>query len=127
MTTLNKRILHFGLPGHPTDPSVSNESIQAIVTSGAEKARKAGYDVQLTFLDPEDFTSSLSNLKSELGTGKWDALVIGGGIRVAPQFVVQFEQTINIAREVAPKTRILFQAAPGDIYETVQRGFEGGI
>lgn len=103
------------------------ESIQSKVNSGAQKARDTGlYDVQLTFIDPETFSSSLSELRKELETGNWDALVVGGGIRLAPSLTPMFERIVNTAREVAPKTMLLFQMEPGDLCETVVRGFEGG-
>lgn len=123
-STPKKRALHFGLSGHPTDPTLSPSIVQYQVTEGADKAREAGYEVQTTFFSPEDFESSFERLRAELATGKWDALIIGGGVRMAPNLTPQFERTINIARTTAPETKILFQAAPGDIREVLGRGFE---
>lgn len=125
MSTPKGKILHFGLAGHPTDASVSNEKVQALVNEGAEKARAAGYEVQLTFIEVEDFPEALAALKQNLKSGNWDALVVGGGLRVAPPLTPLFEQTINVAKDAAPGMKILFQMAPGDIYETVQRGLGG--
>ena len=119
------KILHFGLAGHPTDSSISKGAVQSLVNEGADKARAAGYEAHLTFLEPENFPDCLIDLKRKLETGAWDALIIGGGLRVTPALTPQFEQTINVAREAAPGMKILFQMAPGDIFETVQRGFEG--
>ncbi|EME48335.1 hypothetical protein DOTSEDRAFT_108113, partial [Dothistroma septosporum NZE10] len=94
---------------------------QALVNEGADKARAAGYEVQLTFVDPAVFPNHLSELRQRVETGKWDALIIGGGLKNAPSLTKEFEQTVNLARTSAPKMKILFQMAPGDIYETIQR------
>ena len=119
-----KRALHFGLTGHPTDPTQSTAIVQYQVTEGADRAREAGYEVQTTFFDLDDLESSFERLQAELATGRWDALNIGGGIRLTPNLTPQFERTIGLARRTAPETKILFQASPGDIREVLRRGFE---
>lgn len=119
-----KRALHFGLTGHPTDPTQSPAIVQAKVTEGADRAREAGYEVQTTFFDLDDLESSFERLQAELATGRWDALIIGGGIRMTPGLTPEFERTVDIARRTAPETKILFQASPGDIREVLRRGFE---
>ena len=125
---MKKQILHFGLAG-PTQDSqattgMTKDSIESQVKSGAQKARDTGlYDVQLTFIEPETFATSLGELRKELETGKWDALVIGGGLRMGVPLTPMFEQVVNTSREAAPRTKVLFQMAPGDIDVTVKRGF----
>lgn len=128
MTCSSKRILHIGLAGPLTNEQstagMTAEWIQGQVNKGAEKARQAGHVVEPTFFDPPNFSEALNKIKKELESGEWDALIIGGGLRATPSLTPQFEQVVNTAREAAPKTRLLFQMAPGDVFETIQRGFE---
>lgn len=124
-----KQIIHFGLAGPLKDQQVTagmtRESIQSQVTAGADKARESGkYDVQLTFAEEDEIEQAIKDLRKELESGKWDALVIGGALRAAPPMTPNFEKVVNMWAQVAPKTKILFQMAPGDIYEVCQRGFE---
>lgn len=96
------------------------------VTSAAARAEATGlYTVRPTFFMPEDFDSTLATLREQLATGEWDALVIGGGLKMTAPLTVQFEKVVNACREVSPRTRMLFQAAPGDLDEVVERGFKG--
>lgn len=124
-----KQILHFGLAGPLNNEQITagmtRESIQSKVTAGADAAIASGkYDVQLTFAEFETLDEEIGKLRKALESGRWDALVIGGALRGAPPVLPQFEQVVNLSREVAPKTKILFQGSPGDIYEVCRRGFE---
>ncbi|KAK4634097.1 hypothetical protein CLAFUW4_01967 [Fulvia fulva] len=90
MSTPKGRILH------PTDASVSNEKIQALVKEGADKARAAGYEVPLTFVEPVDLSASMTALRQSLQSGDWDALIVSGALGVTPAYTPQFERTINM-------------------------------
>ena len=124
-----KRVLHIGLGGPINNEQVTagmtEELIRNKVMEGIDNAHKAGHHVQPTFFQPENFLEKLGEVKKELETGKWDALLVGGGMRFTPSLTPQFEQLINTARVASPGTRMLFQAAPNDVADTIKRGFEG--
>ena len=124
-----KRALHIGLAGPIDDSKVTAgmdaESVQKKVNAGAQKAHATGlYHVECTFFEPKDFAETLAELRKKLEAGTWDALIIGGGVRAIPSITPIFEQIVNASREAAPKTKMLFQMAPDDIRETLERGFE---
>lgn len=101
------------------------EQLESHVKAGAQRARDTGlYDVQLTFFHLETFEQTLSDFRKEMQSGKWDAIVVGGGLKGSPTLTPQFELVVNAARELSPRTKLLFQSAPGDIDATIQRGFK---
>jgi hypothetical protein len=57
-----------------------------------------------------------------LASAKYDCIVIGAGVRLAPQRLADFEAVINAVLKAAPATAIAFNTRPEDSADAAARG-----
>ncbi|WPH00733.1 Hypothetical protein R9X50_00356300 [Acrodontium crateriforme] len=118
----NKEALALGKPKSAAAATALKTSIAAQLDAGVEASNKAGYHVERTELNPADPTS-IAALSELLQSRKWDGFMIGYGLRGVFANTPLFEQVVNLSREVAPETRLLFSNTPDEVLVTIERSF----
>ena len=115
------RVLVIGLdpyrvPG-PWDPAPAAEGVAAGMASLAE----AGLDAHscLVGLDGSDDIEAV--VAESLGRGRWDVVLVGGGIRGRDDLLELFERVLNLVHRHAPEAAIAFNRRPDDLLAPVSR------
>lgn len=103
------------------------EVVRKTVTQDLEMVSKVdGLQLEVFYINPDN-PSSLAELMKRLKDGHggtpWDGCMIGAGLRADGSLSSLFEAVVNTIRESSPKTKILFNGAMTDHFETVQRNF----
>jgi len=114
------RVLEIGLPAESRH--VPAEVGSAKVKAGLEKSAslfKERTDIHYEHCDcePEDLSPAITALKKE----KWDAVVVGNGVRSNLPLTYFFEQLIDAIRKEAPQCHIVFNTSPINSIEAVDR------
>ena len=123
----DKRVLLVGL-----DPAFVDFSIPALAASGitAETIRAGlqgdgatlgglGYQADVLWVD--DGATAERVLRERLGATRYDAVMIGAGLRTLPPYALLFEVLVNAVRDAAPQAKFAFNANPADTAQAVQR------
>jgi len=97
--------------------------LQTGLATSLSHAAGAGYEISNIELDPSNPSSSLARLRERLGERRWDGLLIGFAVRGSKEYTPMFEGAVNLTREMAPGTRLLFGVSPGDLMDTLERSF----
>jgi len=129
MTSDRKSILTATL-GHLTASALAQVSlsgtphdIQATIAASIIAANKAGFDIYTFEVNPQDIEVSLSRLKEQLQSQHWDGLLIGFAIRGEKESTPLFEGLVDVCRQAAPGTKLLFGSGPYDLMATLRRNF----
>ncbi|KAK3074634.1 hypothetical protein LTR53_002779 [Teratosphaeriaceae sp. CCFEE 6253] len=99
------------------------EKIAAMIQASIQQANDAGFDVDNFAVNPADPGDSIQRLEDKLRSRHFDGLLIGWGIRGNQEYTPLFEAVVHAAKEVTPRTKMLFGNAPDDLYNTLQRNF----
>jgi hypothetical protein len=115
------RVLVIGLDPHrvpgPWDPNPVANAIAAGLARFAEHG--VGVRACLFGLDGSD---DIEGVVSEaLRSGRWECVVVGGGVRTADDQLERFERMINLVRRLAPDAAIAFNSTPADIFDAAAR------
>ncbi|KAF7964960.1 hypothetical protein HWV62_1312 [Athelia sp. TMB] len=118
-------VLHIGLPwDHPEvaklvpDPTVIRDGLTAVAAS----IRGAGYTYDFFPIGPDDAVAR-DALVAQLREKKYDGVIIGFGVRGAPELTVFFEKTVNAIKDALPTAKLLFNSSPLSTLDAVTRNF----
>jgi cobyric acid synthase len=127
---MTKHILIIGLSQAPPQSSDdakaaagSPSELRAKIMATVEKARSAGYELEVKQTEAADLPTTIVEMREKLQGRTWDGYVIGFGLRGLPEYSEAFEQLVNSARELAPKTKLGFNSSPADLMATIERMF----
>jgi hypothetical protein len=129
MSTPRRSVLVAALGGSVNqDPALlerfgGEDGIKKAIVASIHRAKEAGFDVSNIALNPTDIEDSRKRLEEKLKSQDWDGLLIGFGIRGNKDYTELFEEAVNLAKDVTPRTRLLFGKSPDDLYATLQRNF----
>lgn len=70
-------------------------------------------------LTPEEWVPC----RDALRTHRYDAVIVGSGLRLIPDQTAVFEAVVNTIRTLAPATPMLFNEGPGTNIEALERTF----
>jgi hypothetical protein len=68
--------------------------------------------VQLCWIDLG--ATAEATVAGYLAQTRFDCVVFGAGVRLAPAHTILFEKLINLVHERAPQTKLAFNTNPGD-------------
>ncbi|WP_040809884.1 hypothetical protein [Nocardia concava] len=94
------------------------EVVLAGIAAEDERIRELGYAVERCHITPD---TDLQVVRERLTSNKWDAVLIGAGLRTRPQALLLFEQVLNLVHELAPGARIGLPDGPTGAADAVQR------
>ena len=120
------RVLAMGLDPEVVDfsrsliPGLTKESLTAAIDAERVKLEALGYRVRMLLIDTGKTAEAV--VRQALEQEGYDCIMIGAGVRVAPDQFLLFEKLINVIhRHAAPSTKICFNTRPDDSAEAVQR------
>ncbi len=106
-----------------SDPAYARGRNAAAVRAGLEvdeaQLKALGYDAELCLIDFGETAETV--LRQRLGQTSFDCILIGAGVRLAPQNTRLFEKLVNIAHTEAPQAKLCFNTEPTDTAEAIQR------
>ena len=111
----------FSDPALP--PGFDAAKIHAGITIGMQQMINRGWEADLCLVQPD--SSATAAVKQRLATTAYDAVVIGGGIRIPPKSLLLFERLVNAVHQAAPATAIAFNTVPQDTADAAARWIAG--
>ena len=123
----DKKVLVIGLDPDFVDFSapqiaasgITADKIRAGLEGDGERLNGLGYQTDILWIDDGDTAERV--LRDRLGRSRYDAVLIGAGLRTLPPYALLFEALVNAVHEAAPQARFAFNTNPADTAEAVQR------
>ena len=132
MTSSNqtRRVLFIGQQPETVDfsdpalpPGFDAAKIHAGIAIGMQQMADRGWEADLCLVPPD--ASATDAVKQRLVATAYDAVVIGGGIRIPPKSLLLFERLVNAVHQAAPAAAIAFNTTPQDTADAAARWLEG--
>ncbi|KAI1824876.1 hypothetical protein F4861DRAFT_223130 [Xylaria intraflava] len=126
----HKRVLLAGfVPGVAAPASFyerfgSGENVKTELIADHARITRAGITPVVFHLDPSQQEKHLKDFEAHLQEGKYDAIIIGAGVRVHPDYTVLFETLVNLCHTVAPNIPLLFNDGPSGSSKALERVFK---
>lgn len=112
----------FSDPSLP--PGFDAEKINAGIAVAVTKIHKRGWDGDTCMITPD--SAGRAMLETQLGSARYDCVVIGGGLRIPPKGLELFEMVVNAVHKAAPGATIAFNTRPDDTAEAAARALASG-
>ncbi|KAI0405341.1 hypothetical protein F4802DRAFT_562738 [Xylaria palmicola] len=126
---VHNRILIIGFQSDISIPQYfrelfgTSEEIRAKLDADHARIQRAGIQPVVFHLDPLEKEKGLRRLEALLQEGQYDAIGIGAGVRLHPEYTSLFETIVNMCVAAAPGVPLLFNDGPGASAETIERVF----
>lgn len=121
--TSDKKVLLTGWNPDAVDyskwPGLTPEKLLAGLERDRDKLNSLGYEAVLGLIDNAD--TAANTLTDLLKQQSYDCVLIGAGVRTIDEYILLFEQLINVVHQYAPRARICFNTGPFDSVAAVQR------
>jgi hypothetical protein len=110
-----------GDPEAPSEafPTVTSEQVRAGLEATAAELASLGLDFETCLLDRGEAPEEV--FREVVSRGRYDIIVIGGGVRLEPAMTHLFEKLVNIARTHTPESVLCFNTGPDTTVEAVRR------
>jgi hypothetical protein len=123
----DKKVLVIGLDPDFVDFSapqiaasgITADKIRAGLEGDGERLNGLGYKTDILWIDDGDTAERV--LRDRLAQARYDAVLIGAGLRTLPPHALLFEGLVNAVHEAAPQARFAFNTNPADTAQAVQR------
>jgi hypothetical protein len=123
MATARKNAILIGLDPATVDyskwPGLSADKLVAAMNADKQRLAELGIAGQVCFVDPGGTPEA--TVSDALREVKYDVVLIGAGVRTAPDHFLLFEKLVNVAHRLAPEARLCFNTGPTDSVAAVQR------
>lgn len=114
---LDPEVIDYSSPDFAQFPGLSKDSLRAANSDNVAGLRAAGYDVDNCLVDFG--AAGADKARRWLEAKRYDAVLIGAGIRLVAGNTLLFESILNVAHATQPDCRFVFNRAalstPGDI------------
>ncbi|MCW2664989.1 MAG: hypothetical protein JWP83_6141 [Mycobacterium sp.] len=114
---LDPDVIDYSSPEFAQFPALSKETLRAANDDNVAGLRAAGYDVDNCLIDFG--TAGAEKARQWLAGKRYDAVLIGAGIRLVASNTLLFESIVNAAHAAQPGCRFVFNraalATPGDV------------
>ena len=121
-----KRVLFIGQQPETVDfsdpalpPGFDAAKIHAGIAIGMRQMADRGWSADLCLVPPDASAADL--VRQRLAATAYDAVVIGGGIRIPPKSLPLFERLVNAVHQAAPAAAIAFNTTPQDTADAAGR------
>jgi hypothetical protein len=121
-----KRVLFIGQQPETVDfsdpalpPGFDAAKIHAGIAIGMQQMADRGWAADLCLVAPD--ASATEDVKQRLSAVSYDAVVIGGGVRIPPRSLLLFERLVNAIHQAAPAAAIAFNTTPQDTADAAAR------
>jgi hypothetical protein len=114
---LDPDVIDYSAPDFARFPGLSRDTLRAANDDNVAALRAAGYEVDNCLIDFG--TPGAKKARQWLAAKRYDAVLIGAGIRLVASNTRLFESIVNTAHATQPGCRFVFNRAavstPGDI------------
>ena len=124
-----KRVLFIGQEPETVDfsdpalpPGFDAAKIHAGIAIGMKQMADRGWAADLCLVPPDATAEEM--VRQRLGATAYNAVVIGGGIRIPPKSLLLFERLVNAVHRAAPVAAIAFNTSPQDTADAAARWVE---
>lgn len=124
-----KRVLFIGQQPETVDfsdpalpPGFDAAKIHAGIAIGMQQMADRGWAADLCLVPPD--ATADETVTRRLAATAYDAVVIGGGIRIPPKSLLLFERLVNAVHRAAPAAAIAFNTTPQDTADAAARWME---
>jgi hypothetical protein len=100
-------------------PQLTPELIRAYIEAEMARVRDLGFEVDARLIAPGE--AAETEVEAVLRAKSFACVVIGAGLRDAPEHLLLFETILNLVHRLAPDARIAFNTTPADTAEAVRR------
>jgi hypothetical protein len=121
------RILLLGLDPETVDysdpalpPGMSAEKVRAGIAVALKQFTERGWESEVCFIRPDETAGP--TVEHQLGSSRYECVVIGAGVRLPPRGLALFEAVINAVHKAAPDAAIAFNTRPDDSADAAARG-----
>lgn len=114
---LDPDVIDYSSPAFAQFPGLSNDTLRAANDDNVAALRTAGYHVDNCLIDFG--AAGAAKARQWLDASRYDAVLIGAGVRLVPSNTLLFESIVNAAHVTQPGCRFVFnytaQSSPDDI------------
>jgi len=103
-------------------PGVDPDAVAPAFEQARRRADEEGVELVECLIALDD--SADAQLDASLKDGRWDCIVIGGGMRKPDAVVELFEYVVNLAIRTAPSVPLAFNTSPADTVESALRALK---
>lgn len=108
-----------------TVPGYDPDAIAAAIEQGSRLAAELGLAEELLLVDFTELDGrAQAKIAERLRQKQYDCVVVGGGIRKAPELLEVFQQVVNLVHWHQPNAAIAFNSGPGESADWVLKALE---
>lgn len=118
---LDPDVIDYASPDFAQFPGLSRERLRAANDQNVSALRGAGYDVDNCLIDTGD--AGAEKARQWLTARRYDAVLIGAGIRLVAANTLLFETIVNAAHTLQPGCRFVFNRAAAATPDDIRRHY----
>src|ERR1700757_3798191 len=119
---LAPEMVDFSDPALP--PGMTAEKVHAGIAVALKQFTERGWESDVCFIRPDETAGPA--VERQLGSTRYDCVVIGAGVRLPPRGLALFETVINAVHKAAPGAAIAFNTRPEDSADAAARWLATG-
>jgi hypothetical protein len=100
-------------------PGMTAEKVRAGLEVAMKQFAARGWEADVGFIQPDETAGP--TVERQLGSKRYDCVVVGGGVRLPPRRLAIFEAVINAIHKSAPGATIAFNTRPDDSADAAAR------
>ena len=112
----------FSDPALP--PGMTAEKVHAGIAVAMKQFAERGWEADLCLIRPDE--TAVPTVVRQLGSTRYECVVIGAGVRLPPRGLALFEAVINTVHNAAPGAAIAFNTRPDDSADAAARALALG-
>ena len=105
-------------------PGMTAEKVRAGIEVAMKQFAARGWEADVGFIRPDETAGP--TVERQLGSKRYDCVVVGGGVRLPPRRLAIFEAVINAVHKAAPGATIAFNTRPDDSADAAARWLPPG-
>ncbi|OSC36382.1 hypothetical protein [Mycobacterium decipiens] len=118
---LDPDAIDYSSPDFAQFPGLSREKLRAANDDNIAALRAAGYRVDNCLIDFGE--AGADKARRWLGAKRYDAVLIGAGVRLVASNTLLFESIVNAAHVTQPGCRFVFNRAPTTTPDDIRRWY----
>jgi hypothetical protein len=119
-TGLDPDVIDYSSPEFARFAGLTPEALRKANDENVATLRDAGFDVDNILLDP---ATAVESIRAAVTTTRYDAVLIGAGVRLVASNTLLFEELVNLVHVELPGARFVFNKAPEATPDDIRRWF----
>lgn len=120
-TGLDPDLIDFSSPDFVGFPGLNRDMLQKANDDNVAALRQAGFDVDNILIDFGE--TAVDVIRAAITRKRYDAVLIGAGVRLVPSNTVLFEALVNLVHAELPAARFVFNHSPTPSPDDIYRWF----